>query len=70
MPIYKMIFRDGDNPSTSSLHVYDAYCEALNKDAASAIFEANHGVKYVVAGPMKIEPGNVPEGTVFETLKS
>jgi hypothetical protein len=55
MPTYKMIFRDAENPNTSDLHIIEDFCEAANKNEASRIFEERHGVKYIVAGPIKVE---------------
>jgi hypothetical protein len=55
MPTYKMILRDAENPNTSDLHIIEDFCEAANRDEASEIFTQRHGVKYVVAGPIKVE---------------
>lgn len=54
MPTFKIILRDAENPGTSQLHVIEDTCEAKNKEEATKIFEARHGVKNVVAGPMKL----------------
>lgn len=50
-----MILRDAENPNTSDLHIIEDFCEAANRDEASEIFTQRHGVKYVVAGPIKVE---------------
>jgi NADH:ubiquinone oxidoreductase subunit B-like Fe-S oxidoreductase len=55
MPTYKMIFRDAENPNTSDLHIIEDFCEAKTREEARQIFEDRHGVKYVVAGPIKVE---------------
>lgn len=70
MAYYKMILRDGDNPATSALHITAHYCEASSRAEASLVFESNFGPKYVVAGPIKVEEDQLPEGTVLVTLQN
>ena len=65
MFIYKIVLRDGDNPNTSTLHIIEKFCYANTRNEASAIFDAAHGPRYHVAGPLKVEENKVPEGAVF-----
>ena len=68
MAIYKMIFRHPDN-EPGQLQVVDEYTEAASRNEAAEIFEFHHGVRRVVAGPMKVESGIIPEGkTVWPKL--
>lgn len=68
MAVYKMIFRNPDN-APNQLLVVDEYCEADSRNEASAIFEAHHGVRRIVAGPMLVESGVIPEGkTIWPKL--
>ncbi len=70
MAVYKMIFRHPDN-EPGKLGVIDEYCEADSRNEAAAIFEEHHGVKRVVAGPILVESGVIPEGkTVWPRLGS
>jgi hypothetical protein len=67
MPIYKMIFRRPENEG-NSITVIDEYTEAVSRNEAAEIFEAHHGVRRIVAGPMKHD-GPVPEGkTIWPKL--
>ena len=50
-----MILRDAENPNTSDLHVYEVLITADNRQQANAICEQQHGVKNIVAGPIKVE---------------
>lgn len=68
MAIYKMIFRHPDN-APGQLQVVDEYTEAVSRNEAAAIFEFHHGPSRVVAGPMLVESGVVPEGkTIWPKL--
>ena len=55
MATYKMILRDADNPDTSELHVLEVMITADTRQQAQAICEEQHGVKNIVAGPIKVE---------------
>ena len=69
MAIYKMIFRHPEN-TPGGLLVVDEYTEAANRNEAAAIFEAHHGVRRVVAGPILVESGVIPEGkTIWPPLE-
>ena len=65
MAVYKMVYRDGDNPNTSSLHCIEKYCNASNRTEAAKIFDDTVGVKWVVAGPILMEETKVPKDAVF-----
>ena len=65
MAVYKMIYRDGDNQATSDLHVVEKFCQADTKTQATKIFDDLFGPKWVVAGPLKLEPEKVPENVEF-----
>lgn len=65
MNIYKLVLRDGDNANTSALHVVSKFCYANTKNEANTIFLAVDGPRYHVAGPLKVEENNVPQGAVF-----
>lgn len=64
MAVYKMIYRDGENPGTSTLHVVTKYVEAETRNAAAKLFDDKFGPKWVVAGPIMIDA--LPEGAVLE----
>lgn len=68
MPIYKMAYRDGDNPETSKLHVNVYFCEAETKKEALKIFETNLGYKWVLAGPIGVDADKVPSDATFVTM--
>lgn len=66
MSIYKVVLRDGANPDTSSLHVIERFCYADTRNQARDLFDAMEGgIKYHVAGPLKVEESAVPAGAVF-----
>jgi hypothetical protein len=68
MPIYKMIFRHPENEG-NQISVIDEYTEAASRNEAAEIFEFHHGVRRVVAGPMVVKDGVIPEGkTVWPKL--
>jgi hypothetical protein len=68
MPIYKMIFRHPDNEG-NQIFVVDEYTEADSRNEAADIFEHHHGVRRVVAGPILVKDGVIPEGkTVWPRL--
>lgn len=68
MAVYKMIFRHPEN-APNQLTVVDEYTEAANRTEAAIIFEFHHGVRRVVAGPILVESGVIPEGkTVWPPL--
>ncbi len=64
MAVYKMIYRDGENPETSTLHVITKYVEAESRNAAQKRFDDLFGPKWVVAGPIKIDA--LPDGATLE----
>lgn len=55
MATYRMVLRDAENPDTSDLHVYEVLITADSRQQAQAICEEQHGVKHIVAGPLKVE---------------
>jgi hypothetical protein len=68
MPVYKMAYRDGDNPETSKLHMILYFCEAKDRIEADKIFTANFGPKWVLAGPILVESNKVPQDAKFVTM--
>jgi len=66
MAIYKMIYRDEENPETHALHVFEVYTKADTRTAASQKFEQNAGTRHVVAGPMgPLEEKVVPKDATW-----
>lgn len=64
MAVYKMIYRDGENPETSTLHVVNKFVEADSRNSAAKIFDDLFGPKWVVAGPIKVDA--LPDGASLE----
>ena len=65
MAIYKMIYRDEEDPTTHVLHVVERYVEAEHRNHARELFEIGDnsysGPRHVVAGPLgPIAPDKVP----------
>ena len=57
-----MILRHQDNANMNQLPVIDEYTHADSRNEAAAIFEYHLGVRRIVAGPMKVDSGVIPDG--------
>jgi hypothetical protein len=64
--IYKMIYRDEENPETHQLHITEAYVRAETRNAAQLALDAASKHRHVVAGPMgPIDEADVPAGATW-----
>jgi hypothetical protein len=68
--VYKMIYRDEENPDTHALHVVERYVRAESRNQARELFETSDksyaGPHHVVAGPIgPLEDSQIAKDAIF-----